>query len=101
MPNPEDLNQAAIDADDLGFCPESFRKSWSQAIAGETLPLNQLWEDTPYISDEEQAEIQAQFGPPDDAAGAEWIDMTEWVKHGGAIPTSPSFSRPSDKSADR
>jgi hypothetical protein len=40
----------------------------------------------PYISDEEQAEIDAQFGKPDDDEDGEWIDMTEWVKHGGQIP---------------
>jgi hypothetical protein len=97
MSKPKDL----IESDGEGFCPESFRKSWSQAIAGETLPLKQLWEDVPFISDEEQAEIEARFGSPDDVAGEAWIDMTEWVKYGGALPRSPSFSRPSDKSADR
>ena len=39
----------------------------------------------PYVSDTEQAEINAQFGAPDDEA-EEWIDMTEWVKHGGTLP---------------
>jgi hypothetical protein len=96
MSQPKDL----IESDGEGFCPERFRKSWSQAIAGETLPLHQLWEDVPSISDEEQAEIEAQLGPPNDAAGEEWIDMTEWVKHGGELPRSPSFSRSSGKSAD-
>jgi hypothetical protein len=97
MSQPKDL----IESDGEGFCPERFRKSWSQAIAGETLPLSQLWEDVPSISDEEQAEIEAQFGQPDDAAGAEWIDMTEWVKQGGELPRFPSVSNSSDKSADR
>jgi hypothetical protein len=97
MSNPKDLNET----DGEGFCPERFRKSWSQAIAGETLPLNQLWEDVPSISDEEQAEIEAQFGPPNDSAGEEWIDMTEWVKHGGELPRFSSTNSPSDKSADR
>ncbi len=96
MSKPNDL----IESDGEGFCPERFRKSWSQAIAGETLPLHQLWEDVPSISNEEQAEIEAQFGPPNDSAGEERIDMTEWVKHGGELPRSPSFSCPSDKSAD-
>jgi hypothetical protein len=39
----------------------------------------------PYVSNEEQAEIETQFGLPDDAEAAEWIDMTEWIKHGGSI----------------
>ena len=39
----------------------------------------------PYVSDAEQSEINAQFGAPDDD-NEEWIDMTEWVKHGGTLP---------------
>jgi len=30
--------------DDTEFSAESFRKSWQQALTGETLPLSQLWE---------------------------------------------------------
>ena len=30
--------------DDLGFSADRFRESWQQAVAGNTLPLNQLWE---------------------------------------------------------
>jgi hypothetical protein len=98
MSNPKDL----IETDGEGFCPESFRKSWSQAIAGETLPLHRLWDDDDarYVSDEEQAEIEAQFGQPPDAAGEEWIDLTEWVRQGGELPQFSSVSVPSDKSAD-
>jgi hypothetical protein len=32
------------DNDDLGFNADRFRKSWKQAVAGNTLPLSQLWE---------------------------------------------------------
>lgn len=28
------------------FSEESFKRSWQQAITGETVPLSQLWEDT-------------------------------------------------------
>jgi hypothetical protein len=28
-----------------GFSPESFSRSWHQAMTGQTLPLAQLWED--------------------------------------------------------
>jgi hypothetical protein len=38
----------------------------------------------PHVSNEEQAEIEAQFELPED--DEEWIDMTEWVKNGGQIP---------------
>ena len=30
--------------DDLGFSAGRFRESWKQAVAGNTLPLSQLWE---------------------------------------------------------
>jgi hypothetical protein len=30
--------------DDLGFSADRFRDSWKQAVAGNTLPLSQLWE---------------------------------------------------------
>jgi hypothetical protein len=34
-----------LDADnDLGFSADRFRDSWKQAVAGNTLPLSQLWE---------------------------------------------------------
>ena len=29
---------------DTDFSAESFRKSWQQAVTGQTLPLSQLWE---------------------------------------------------------
>jgi hypothetical protein len=32
--------------EDLGFSAERFRKSWKQAVEGNTLPLSQLWEDS-------------------------------------------------------
>ncbi len=30
--------------EDLGFSADRFRDSWKQAVAGNTLPLGQLWE---------------------------------------------------------
>ena len=30
--------------DDLSFSADRFRESWKQAVAGNTLPLSQLWE---------------------------------------------------------
>jgi hypothetical protein len=30
--------------EDLGFNVDRFRESWKQAVAGNTLPLSQLWE---------------------------------------------------------
>jgi hypothetical protein len=34
------------DNDDLGFSGDRFRKSWKQAVEGNTLPLSQLWQDS-------------------------------------------------------
>jgi hypothetical protein len=36
----------------------------------------------PYVSDEEQAEIEAEFGSPSDYDDDEAMDMTHWVKYG-------------------
>ena len=37
--------------------------------------------DVPYISDEEQAEIEAELGKPSDYEAEVWVDMTHWVKY--------------------
>ncbi len=42
---PEEINDELVNVDD-NFSEESFKRSWQQAIAGETLPLSQLWEET-------------------------------------------------------
>jgi hypothetical protein len=39
----------------------------------------------PYISNEEQADIEAEFGSPSDYKAEEFIDMTDWVKYGSQI----------------
>lgn len=39
----------------------------------------------PSISDEEQEEIEAEFGSPSDYQTDEVIDLTNWVKYGGQI----------------
>jgi hypothetical protein len=39
----------------------------------------------PYVDDEEQAELTAEFGSPTDYPEEEAIDMTEWVKHGNQV----------------
>lgn len=40
----------------------------------------------PYISNEEQAEIEAECGSPSDYQTEELIDMTDWVKYGSQVP---------------
>jgi hypothetical protein len=53
LPSLRDASRTAIAAlileelqedDDLGFSADRFRESWKQAVAGNTLPLSQLWE---------------------------------------------------------
>jgi hypothetical protein len=39
----------------------------------------------PYISDDEQREIEADFGVPLENDDDEVVDMTDWVKYGNPI----------------
>lgn len=39
----------------------------------------------PYISDEEQQELETEFGSPSEDSDDELVDLTDWVKHGGQI----------------
>ena len=39
----------------------------------------------PFVSDDEQAEIEVSLGSPDDYNKDEFIDLTNWVRHGGSI----------------
>ncbi|MBE9140224.1 hypothetical protein IQ254_23995 [Nodosilinea sp. LEGE 07088] len=36
--------QHSLSDDETGFSAESFRTSWQQAMAGQTLPFSELWE---------------------------------------------------------
>ena len=40
----------------------------------------------PFVSNEEQAEIESEFGSPSDYKAEEFVEMTHWVKHGSQIP---------------
>ncbi|MDJ0601933.1 MAG: hypothetical protein QNJ37_24220 [Crocosphaera sp.] len=42
-------NQDELDNLDENFSEESFKKSWQQAITGDTVPLSQLWEETDIV----------------------------------------------------
>jgi hypothetical protein len=59
------------------------KESVREVLREERLLLCQVL--MPYVSDEEQAEIEAEFGSPSDYNDDELIDMTHWVKHGGQI----------------
>ena len=60
------------------------KESVREVLREERLLLCQVL--MPYVSNEEQAEIEAEFGFPSDYNDDELIDMTHWVKHGGQIP---------------
>jgi len=59
------------------------KESVREVLREERLLLCQIL--MPYISDDEQAEIDADFGSPSDYADDEMVDMTNWVKYGGQV----------------
>lgn len=56
------------------------KESIREVLQEERLLLYQVL--IPYVSDEEQAEIEAEFGFPSDYSDDEIIDLTHWVKQG-------------------
>ncbi len=58
------------------------KESLREVLREERLNLCKLL--MPYVSDEEQAEIDASLGPPD-TDDDESVDLTHWVQHGGSI----------------
>jgi hypothetical protein len=70
---------------DIASLKDLIRETMREVLQEERILLFKML--MPYVSDEEQAEIDAQFGSPlDEDDDEEWIDMTEWVKNGGQIP---------------
>jgi hypothetical protein len=69
---------------DIASLKDLIRETMREVLQEERILLFKML--MPYVSDEEQAEIDAQFGSPSDDDDEEWIDMTEWVKNGGQIP---------------
>jgi hypothetical protein len=59
------------------------KESLREVLREERLLLCQLL--MPYVSDDEQAELDADFGSPLDYDDDELLDMTHWVKYGGQI----------------
>jgi hypothetical protein len=56
------------------------KESLREVLREERLNLCKLL--MPFVSDEEQAEIEAQVGAPEDFDASETIDLTDCVKHG-------------------
>ncbi|WP_341525949.1 hypothetical protein WKK05_25725 [Nostoc sp. UHCC 0302] len=48
----------------------------------------------PYISDDEQSKLEAEFGSPLEDADDELIDMTDWVKNRNQIINTSNSDRP-------
>jgi hypothetical protein len=70
---------------DIAGLKDLIRETMREVLQEERILLFKML--MPYISDEEQSEIVAQFGSPlDEDEDEAWIDMTEWVKYGGQIP---------------
>jgi hypothetical protein len=59
------------------------KETMREVLQEERLRLCQIL--IPYISDEEQSELEAEFGLPSDDADDEVVDMTDWVKNGNQI----------------
>jgi len=59
------------------------KESLREVLREERMNLCQLL--MPFVSDDEQTEIEASLGSPDDYNEDEFIDLTNWVRHGGAI----------------
>jgi hypothetical protein len=58
------------------------KESLREVLREERLNLCKLL--MPYVSDEEQAEIDASLGSPD-TDDDEYVDLTHWVQHGGSL----------------
>jgi hypothetical protein len=59
------------------------KESLREVLREERLNLCQLL--MPFVSDDEQADIEASLGSPNDYDEADFIDLTNWVRHGGSI----------------
>ena len=55
------------------------KETMREVLQEERLRLCQIL--IPYIGDDEQRELEAEFGIPSDDADDEIVDMTDWVKH--------------------
>lgn len=68
---------------DLQTLKTLIKESLREVLREERLSLCQLL--MPYVSDDEQAEVDATLGSPEADGEDELIDLTGWVKHGGPI----------------
>jgi hypothetical protein len=73
----------SINAADIQTLKALIKESLREVLREERMNLCQLL--MPFVSDDEQAKIEASLGSPDDYNEDEFIDLTNWVRHGGLI----------------
>lgn len=59
------------------------KESVREVLQEERLRLCQIL--IPYVSDEEQDELETEFGVPSEYTDDEVVDMTAWIKNGNHI----------------
>jgi hypothetical protein len=59
------------------------KETMREVLQEERLRLCQIL--IPYISDEEQYELETEFGSPLEDSDDEIVDMTDWVRNGNQI----------------
>ncbi len=59
------------------------KESLREVLREERLNLCQLL--MPFVTDEEQAEIELSLGSPDSYDPKDFVNLTDWMRHGGSI----------------
>ncbi|MBD2434985.1 MULTISPECIES: hypothetical protein [Fischerella] len=59
------------------------KETMREVLQEERLRLCQIL--IPYIGDDEQRELEVEFGVPADSDDEEVVDLTDWVKNGNQI----------------
>jgi hypothetical protein len=68
------------------------KETMREVLQEERLRLCQIL--IPYITDDEQSELEDEFGLPLEDADNELIDMTDWVKNRNQIINTSNSDRP-------
>lgn len=72
------------------------KESLREVLREERLNLSQLL--MPFVSDEEQAEIEASLGFPETYTDEEFVNLTDWVRQSSKGSGKATFGCESDKS---
>jgi hypothetical protein len=82
-PLPRETPMESTNTSDLQDLKALIKESLREVLKEERFNLCQIL--MPYVSDQEQADIDAGLGAPEAYDPGEFIDLTDWVKHGGSI----------------